>query len=201
MSRAALLCLALLTTSCAVERSREQPPLPAPAESAGAGILRNDCLACHTEDLIRQQRLTPAQWAKTIDKMRKWGSPTEPEDVEALTAYLASSYSSDTGPYLPETLSAKKTAAVFEALPDGPFSGGDREGGRLLYGDRCAPCHGDDGRGGEMGVGLLGRHVIDRAREFAAVVRAGRARMPGYEEATDVEVAALLAYLRTLPQR
>src|SRR5439155_19316512 len=46
-------------------------------EPPGLTILRGDCLGCHTENLLRQQRLTGAQWAKVIDKMHKWGAPTE----------------------------------------------------------------------------------------------------------------------------
>ena len=209
------LALLLLACGCAVERSTGIPPPPPPTpgdtiatpapvvppeiEKAGVEILRNDCLACHSEDLVRQQRLTEAQWAKNLDKMRGWGAPTEPESVEALTTYLAAAYPREAANYSPETIPADKVPALFDALPDGPFAGGDRERGKALYADRCAPCHGDDARGGEMATTLAGRHCLDRAAEFAEVVRAGRARMPGNEDTTDGEVADLLAHLRSLP--
>jgi len=201
---AGVLVLSLLACGCALERGRETPAPPAASlphevEQAGVESFRNDCLACHSEDLVRQQRLTKAQWAKNLDKMRGWGSPTEPENIEALTTYLAAAFHREAGSYAPETIPAEKVPALFDALPDGPFGGGDRERGRALYADRCAPCHGDDARGGEMGTALAGRLCLDRAAEIAEIVRVGRARMPGNEETTDAEVRDLLAYLRSLP--
>jgi hypothetical protein len=61
-----------------------------------------------------------------------------------------------------------------------------------------SPCHGDRARSGEKGIALSGRLCLDRAAEFAKVVRVGRARMPGNEDTTDPEVRDLLAYLRSL---
>jgi mono/diheme cytochrome c family protein len=164
-------------------------------------MLEQDCLACHSESLVRQQRLTPAQWAKSNDKMRKWGAPIEQEEVEPLAGQLAAAYGLHAGPYRPASLSAAEAASLFTPLPDGPFAGGSRSQGRAVYADRCEPCHGSDGRGGDMGTCLAGRLVLDRAPDLAATVRAGRGRMPAWPEATDADLGSLLAYLRSLPIR
>jgi mono/diheme cytochrome c family protein/cytochrome c5 len=174
------------------------PPPAAPAGSPGPDIVRNDCLACHSEDLLLQQRLARAQWAKTLEKMHTWGAPTEPENIEALTTYLASVYGPDAGPFAPDSLTAEKAAALFKPLHEAGLAGGDRERGLALYGDQCLPCHEEAGRGGTEGVALAGRRIIDHPAEFASVVRAGRGRMPDFSATTDAEVADLLAYLRSL---
>jgi len=204
--RSASVLFVLLAVACSVRHPHGTAPSAAEPSSVsdkpvGMEILRNDCLACHTEDLMRQQRLTDKQWVKVIEKMHNWGAPTEPENVGALTSYLASTYTRDSGPFVPEVLSSEKAAALFEPLPDGPLAGGERERGRVLYRERCLPCHGEDGRGGPDGVNLVGRHVLDRAAEFAETVRTQRGRMPAFVETTDGEVADLLTYLRSLLYR
>jgi mono/diheme cytochrome c family protein len=217
----------LLFLACASTRSREMAPaipssqaspparaaeIPAPdpkevpakegskaEDSASAETVRNDCLGCHSEDLLRQQRLTPRQWAKTIEKMRGWGAPTDPQSVDPLAAYLASAYSGEPAAFTPETLPSEEAARLFDPLPAGPMAAGSAARGLGLYRDRCLACHGEDGRGGPEGVALTGRRVLDRAPDFLKTVRDGRGRMPGFEDTTDAETADLLAYLRSLP--
>src|SRR6185295_15083456 len=142
---------------------------------------------------------TAAQWGKTLDKMHTWGAPTDAEDLATLTAYLAAACGLDAGAFEPEPIRAREAAMLFRPLADPPFGGGDPGRGRSLYAARCAPCHAENGGGGERGTRLVGRQVLDRAAEFAAVVRAGRGRMPEFTEATDAEVADLLAWVRSLP--
>ncbi len=167
-----------------------------PADPPGRAIAKNDCLACHSEDLLRQQRLTQKQWTKTVEKMQRWGAPTEPEKVAALTDYLVATYSLQAGPFALGEAAEDFEAAV-APLPDGGFAGGNAERGRALYAERCRNCHGEDGRGGPMGVNVVDRWILDRAPDFARVVREGRARMPGFE-ASDAEIGHLLAYTRAL---
>jgi hypothetical protein len=47
------------------------------------------CLACHEEDMIRQQRLTPAQWDRELNKMTGWGAKVNPGDRDAILQYLS----------------------------------------------------------------------------------------------------------------
>jgi DMSO/TMAO reductase YedYZ molybdopterin-dependent catalytic subunit len=49
---------------------------------------RESCLTCHDEDVIRQQRLTRAQWDREINKMTGWGARLEPDRREMLLDYL-----------------------------------------------------------------------------------------------------------------
>jgi len=208
--RFAIALVVTLALGWAIQRAREGPaapqekapdvPLekPSPAPDPSAEAVRNDCLACHTEDLIRQQRLTDKQWAKSVEKMRGWGAPTEPAGADPLTAYLASTYTQRSGPYSQEIISAQAAGALFAALPDGPLAGGDAQRGMELYRERCSACHEESGRGGAEGVNLVREHILDRAADFAKIVRQGRGRMPGYEETTDAEAGDLLAYLRSL---
>lgn len=53
------------------------------------------CAICHTEQYLTQQRLTPAQWQKTVDKMRKWGAPLSDVEGAQLTVWLARHYPAD----------------------------------------------------------------------------------------------------------
>jgi len=70
------------------------PSLPAPAAS-GSGVapappqaFRETCLTCHDDDVIRQQRLTRAQWDRELNKMMNWGARVQPENRETLLDYL-----------------------------------------------------------------------------------------------------------------
>jgi DMSO/TMAO reductase YedYZ molybdopterin-dependent catalytic subunit len=50
------------------------------------------CLACHGDDVIRQQRLTRAQWDAELTKMTGWGARISEQDRGALLDYLAASF-------------------------------------------------------------------------------------------------------------
>jgi DMSO/TMAO reductase YedYZ molybdopterin-dependent catalytic subunit len=67
---------------------REQSVDAAPAPAA----LKSTCLACHDEDVIRQQRLTRAQWDAEINKMVGWGAKVSDQDRRALLDYFAARY-------------------------------------------------------------------------------------------------------------
>lgn len=46
------------------------------------------CVTCHNEDVIRQQRLTRAQWDREVNKMVGWGARVQPDTRELLLDYL-----------------------------------------------------------------------------------------------------------------
>ena len=73
--------------------AKPQPAAPAAATSANppAGF-RQSCGVCHDEDMVRQQRLTRAQWDREITKMSGWGAKVHDQDRAALLDYLFSSY-------------------------------------------------------------------------------------------------------------
>jgi mono/diheme cytochrome c family protein len=203
MRCAAVLAAVVIATACVAEPARHAPASALVASTAPVAVaedVADDCLACHTADLLRQQRLTDKQWTKTVDKMRTWGAPTEDDGVAPLLAHLVTVGARDAGPFQPQVLSADEAASLFARQPDGAFGGGNAKRGATLYADQCAPCHADHAEGGSMGVALAGRHVLDRAKDVAAIVRAGRGRMPGFDTATDADIADYLAHLRSLSE-
>ena len=59
------------------------PPGPARAKVEAA------CYACHSADLIAQQRLTEKQWTAEVEKMMRWGAAMDEKDKSAVIAYLS----------------------------------------------------------------------------------------------------------------
>jgi DMSO/TMAO reductase YedYZ molybdopterin-dependent catalytic subunit len=64
------------------------PPKPAVAPELPANF-KGICLTCHEMDVISQQRLTPGQWERELDKMVRWGAPVRPQDRTAFLDFLA----------------------------------------------------------------------------------------------------------------
>ena len=69
-----------------------QPARPSGLNTAQPAAFKNACLVCHDDDVIRQQRLTRAQWDLEINKMTGWGAKVEAEDRDGLLDYLFSNY-------------------------------------------------------------------------------------------------------------
>jgi len=160
--------------------------------------LRENCMICHSEEMIATQRLTPAQWKTEVEKMVGWGSPLPKEQVQPLIDYLAAEYG-DGKP--PATLAR---IAYDEALklvrPEGPStaaSKADTERGVNLYTKHCSACHGPEGQGAELGPNLVERSVLLRPSDFHEVIEGGRRRMPGFQKLISRgEEDDILAWLR-----
>jgi hypothetical protein len=105
----AIAALFLLLSAC-----RDQPTPPAPPVSVPsvplfnllegdmppgpeADLARAKCQICHTTEYITQQRLTPAQWEKTIAKMKKWGAPLTDDEERAMVAYFSKYWTTELG--------------------------------------------------------------------------------------------------------
>lgn len=162
----------------------------------GRALVKGACLSCHSEEMLAQQRLTEAQWTKTVTKMVGWGANLEPNDTAPLTAWLAATYGPDAGPYTAAPIDVDAAAAEIAPLPDGPYANGDPERGRAIYTDKCSGCHGPEARG-HIGVLLVDRPFLYRAASFAETVRRGRGKMMPIAM-TDAELADVLAHLRRL---
>ena len=54
--------------------------------------LTTACTVCHDTDVIRQQRLTRAQWDLEINKMIGWGARVKDEDRDRLLNFLFSNF-------------------------------------------------------------------------------------------------------------
>ena len=77
-----------------------------------------------------------------------------------------------------------------------------------LYKDRCAGCHGADGKGSPAGekVGVRDFHSPDVQKEtdeqLTQVVMKGRNKMPPYEKRIpDKDIKALVAFVRDLAKK
>ena len=204
-------CLALLTVvgACrwkggALSDRGDAPSIASAAASSvavqsdrGRALVAEACLSCHSDEMLRQQRLTPAQWEKVVKKMAGWGAAIEADDLPVVCAYLAASYGRDAGAYEVGAIAAAAAAHEIAPSDDGAFAEGSAERGGTLYAARCAACHGADARG-QIGVNLVDRPLLYRAATFAATLRGGRAKMPAQPDTTNGEIADILAHLRRL---
>jgi hypothetical protein len=89
-----------------------------PDEAPEMNLLRSRCVICHGLDYVAQQRLTAAQWEKTVAKMRKWGAPVDDDQAKTLVSFLAHYWT----PELPERrfpVSPAPRGALPEARPHG----------------------------------------------------------------------------------
>jgi len=162
----------------------------------GKEIVRGACLSCHSEHMLAQQRLTTAQWTKTVSKMAAWGANLDPKDAPALVAYLSATSGLDAGPYVAEMVPAAEALAEIAPTPDAPFPAGDAGRGKPLFIEKCSGCHGADAHGA-IGVALVDKPFLYRAADFAKQVRRGRGKMLPLP-LTDAEIGDVLAYLRSL---
>ncbi len=168
------------------------------AEEQGAQYVATFCTVCHGEDLIHQQRLTEDQWHATVDKMAHWGARVEGVAMkQAIVSYLASHYGPDAGSSPQRRIEPETARAAVAPLPDGPFAGGDAARGKQHFEQVCAACHGPNARG-QLGVNLVDRYLLDRAPDFATILREGKREMMPGRPMDDAGIADLLAYLRTL---
>jgi len=79
----------------AVTISGQAPSTPAEAtapEEAYPTGYQAACFGCHDEHMMRQQRLTGAQWDREINKMTGWGAQVKPEDREGILNYLSNRF-------------------------------------------------------------------------------------------------------------
>jgi hypothetical protein len=58
----------------------------------GADAINNNCLACHSADMVLNQPALPkAQWEVEVNKMRTaYKAPVDPKDVDGILDYLVS---------------------------------------------------------------------------------------------------------------
>ena len=103
MSRCILPLVVLTAAVAAPWPSRAEPPLalrsvkvelPSSGKmfpGPGADAVNNNCLACHSADMVLNQPALPkATWQAEVDKMiRFYKAPVAAEDVPAIVDYLA----------------------------------------------------------------------------------------------------------------
>ena len=64
----------------------------AASNSAQPTTFKSSCTLCHEDDVVRQQRLTRAQWDREITKMTGWGAKVKDEERAGLLDYLFANY-------------------------------------------------------------------------------------------------------------
>ncbi len=163
--------------------------------------LEENCLICHTMDLIAGQRLTPAQWKAEVVKMIGWGSPLPKEAADPVTEFLARHYS-DREPTPVPTLATLKDVDSYEVPKErnAPAeAGADLKRGEKLYATTCANCHGPKALGGDLGPALVHKAILDRPTDYNRILFEGLRRMPGNKQTLKPEDSvAILAWLRSL---
>ncbi|HYS79281.1 MAG TPA: cytochrome c [Anaeromyxobacteraceae bacterium] len=79
-------------------------------DEPGRSVLQAKCLICHTVEYVTLQRLTPAQWQKTVEKMRKFGAPLNDDEVRSLSAYLGKHWTVDLPEWRPRPVAPPQGA-------------------------------------------------------------------------------------------
>jgi cytochrome c2 len=186
----------------------KKPPPPPIVEDAGTtttttpavadarDIAKKACLSCHQMEMLEQQRLTEAQWTKTVTKMQGWGANLEASDAPALIAWLSASFGPDAGAWVVHNEEVSEALRPITPAEDGNYANGNAEHGKALYTDRCSGCHAPEAQG-HIGVNLVDKPFLYRADDFAWTIRRGRGKMPA-AKIEDREVADILAHLRSL---
>jgi cytochrome c5 len=73
----------VFTVMVATAAAQELPQAP------GRDVVQRRCVACHEADLLTQQRLSRTGWARSVDKMVRWGAVVEADERDPLLDYLA----------------------------------------------------------------------------------------------------------------
>jgi hypothetical protein len=92
MMRAILFASLIAGAAAADEKALLKGAMP---DDPAKPIVQRNCMLCHTGDYLTQQRLNEGQWQKTVEKMRKFGSPATDDEVKLMTAYLSKYWTQD----------------------------------------------------------------------------------------------------------
>jgi ubiquinol-cytochrome c reductase cytochrome c subunit len=140
---------------------------------------RENCLICHSEEMVVTQRLTPAQWKTEVEKMVGWGSPLPRDQVQPLIDYLSREYAEGT----PAASLARMpyTEVAHLGAPQAVASKGNADRGAALYATHCASCHGREGQGADLGPNLVEKPVLLRPDDFHRITEKGLRRMPAFQ--------------------
>jgi sulfite oxidase len=74
---------------------------PALPDGEGRTIAERACLACHSGDVLRQQRLTERQWTASLTKMKGWGADVPDAEAGRLITYLSEHFGPDNTRFRP----------------------------------------------------------------------------------------------------
>src|SRR3954470_4364493 len=131
----------LAPASCVLALAAQGPGDSRPATSAGraAGdepdrehrhetaraLVRDNCLICHSEELLSSQKLTHAQWKAEVEKMVGWGTPLSAEQVAPVVDFLAEAYADSTPARPPARITYEQAQAQVGPEPSARAVSGD----------------------------------------------------------------------------
>jgi ubiquinol-cytochrome c reductase cytochrome c subunit len=168
-------------------------------EAMARRSLEENCLICHSADMVAGQRLTAAQWKAEVDKMVNWGAPLPKQAEASLIDYLARRYSDQAPPVAPPR-AALEAAGSLEVPSAGRASSavtGDVARGQRLYATNCETCHGPTALGADLGPSLVRKAILRYPAEYDQILRQGLRRMPGFRAILNArDRLDVLAWLR-----
>lgn len=162
------------------------------------GLIMARCSVCHSADLITQQRIPPARWEATVDKMKHWGAEISEEEAGLLIRYLSARYHPGAPDRLPPLEHEAGTAEPLgqEPAPSGPLVGVAGRGSGIFE-HNCQACHGQAGIGG-IGPKLAKSPILKHEDLFWDTVLHGRGPMPAWGSIlTEQDIADIHAWLLT----
>lgn len=156
------------------------------------------CSVCHSADLITQQRLPPARWEATVEKMKHWGAEISQEEAVLLVRYLSARYHPGAPDRLPPL---EHEAGPPEPLRQEPASTvplvGVARRGAGIFENNCQACHGHEGIGGQ-GPKLSKNPILKHEDLFWDTVLHGRGPMPAWGSIlSKQDIADIHAWLLT----
>jgi mono/diheme cytochrome c family protein len=201
---AALAAVALLSVLTVEGRVRlDQAPSAGPTSAAlalpageGKALVERACGGCHDPSLVMFTREDEEGWAVIVNDMAARGAKATPDELQAITRYLAEKFPRGSGvsSLVPEGVG---TAA------DAPDNATRIAAGREIYQFLCTGCHGADGRGKDriapplVASGLVLAPAGIPVRIMLHGKRGATNVMPGLGRfMTDAQIAATLSYVR-----
>jgi len=76
-------------------------------EGKGKSVVESRCYACHSSDMLMQQRLTPKQWTAEVEKMTRWGAAVTDAEKPVIIDYLAKHFGVDNKNFKPAKVRMK----------------------------------------------------------------------------------------------
>lgn len=170
----------LIMVMTAAAQEEDQATVRAALASRAEGLLLARCAVCHSPDLITQQRLPPARWAATVEKMHHWGAELATEDAAVLVQYLSARYHLGAPEHLPPVERAgQKAEPVTQDSAVARSVTGIAARGERLFAHHCQACHGVGATGG-MGPKLAKNSILKHEDVFWNTVLQGRGPMPAW---------------------
>ena len=141
--------------------------------------VKENCLICHSVEIIESQRLTAKQWKAEIEKMVGWGSPLPVEQHEGVIKWLSANYSDKAARSNPTTWTLAEAESTIAPEPE---TRGEVKtnlaAAEANFAANCKNCHGANGEGSNLGPNLVERPVLLRPTDFLDSIKKGRGKMP-----------------------